>query len=60
MWPDNPMELPLGHADLELAPALATGNAVVMKVAEQTPLSALYLASLIKEVGFHAGVVNII
>lgn len=60
MWPDNPMELPLGHADLELAPALATGNTAVMKVAEQTPLSALYLASLIKEVGFTPGVVNII
>ena len=54
------MELPLGHADLELAPALATGNTAVMKVAEQTPLSALYLASLIKEVGFTPGVVNII
>lgn len=54
------MELPLGHADLELAPALATGKAVVMKVAEQTPLSALCLASLIKEAGFPLGVVNII
>lgn len=41
----------------KLGPALATGNVVVMKVAEQTPLSALYVASLIKEVrtrpGFH-------
>lgn len=34
----------------KLGPALATGNVVVMKVAEQTPLSALYVASLIKEV----------
>lgn len=34
----------------KLAPALATGNTVVMKVAEQTPLTALYVANLIKEV----------
>ena len=34
----------------KLGPALATGNTVVMKVAEQTPLTALYIASLIKEV----------
>uniref|UniRef100_A0A8C7LZI2 aldehyde dehydrogenase (NAD(+)) n=1 Tax=Oncorhynchus mykiss TaxID=8022 RepID=A0A8C7LZI2_ONCMY len=40
--------------------SLATGNTVVMKVAEQTPLTALYVASLIKEVGFPPGVVNIL
>lgn len=34
----------------KLGPALATGNTVVMKVAEQTPLTALYVASLVKEV----------
>uniref|UniRef100_A0A3Q4ICC3 aldehyde dehydrogenase (NAD(+)) n=1 Tax=Neolamprologus brichardi TaxID=32507 RepID=A0A3Q4ICC3_NEOBR len=44
----------------KLGPALATGNTVVMKVAEQTPLTALYVASLIKEVGFPEGVVNIL
>uniref|UniRef100_A0A4W5L2W7 aldehyde dehydrogenase (NAD(+)) n=1 Tax=Hucho hucho TaxID=62062 RepID=A0A4W5L2W7_9TELE len=44
----------------KLGPALATGNTVVMKVAEQTPLTALYVASLIKEVGFPPGVVNIL
>ncbi|KAI5613295.1 aldehyde dehydrogenase 2 family member, tandem duplicate 2, partial [Silurus asotus] len=44
----------------KLGPALATGNTVVMKVAEQTPLTALYVAGLIKEVGFPPGVVNII
>lgn len=44
----------------KLGPALATGNCVVVKPAEQTPLSALYTASLIKEVGFPAGVVNIL
>ncbi|MGH0142169.1 UNVERIFIED_CONTAM: hypothetical protein FKN15_052223 [Acipenser sinensis] len=44
----------------KLGPALATGNTVVMKVAEQTPLTALYVASLIKEAGFPEGVVNIV
>lgn len=39
----------------KLGPALATGNVVVMKVAEQTPLSALYIANLIKEVRGRAG-----
>lgn len=39
----------------KLGPALATGNVVVMKVAEQTPLSALYVAHLIKEVSEQAG-----
>lgn len=34
----------------KLGPALAMGNTVVMKPAEQTPLSALYVASLVKEV----------
>jgi len=34
----------------KLGPALATGNVVVMKPAEQTPLTALYVASLIAEV----------
>ena len=41
-------------------PALATGNTIVLKTAEQTPLSALVLATLIKEAGFPPGVVNII
>ena len=34
----------------KLGPALATGNVVVMKVAEQTPLTALYIAHLAREV----------
>ncbi|KAI1901148.1 hypothetical protein AGOR_G00057210 [Albula goreensis] len=54
------VELPSPDAGVETGPALATGNTVVMKVAEQTPLTALYVANLIKEVGFPAGVVNII
>ena len=44
----------------KLGPALACGNTVVLKPAEQTPLSALYLAGLIKEAGFPAGVVNVV
>jgi aldehyde dehydrogenase (NAD(P)+) len=44
----------------KLGPALACGNTVVMKAAEQTPLSILYFANLIKEAGFPPGVVNII
>ena len=44
----------------KIAPALATGNVVVLKSAEQTPLSALYGAALCKEAGFPAGTVNII
>lgn len=44
----------------KLGPALACGNTVVLKPAEQTPLGALFLATLIKEAGFPPGVVNIV
>src|SRR6202011_504220 len=44
----------------KLAPALATGNTVVMKPAEQTPLSALRIGELIVEAGFPEGVVNML
>lgn len=44
----------------KIAPAIATGNTVVLKTAEQTPLSALFVATLIKEVGFPKGVINIV
>ncbi|CAK5083801.1 unnamed protein product [Meloidogyne enterolobii] len=44
----------------KLAPALAMGNTVILKPAEQTPLTALYVANLIKEAGFPPGVVNIV
>jgi aldehyde dehydrogenase (NAD+) len=44
----------------KIGPALATGNTVVLKTAESTPLSALYVAQLFKEVGFPPGVMNII
>ena len=44
----------------KLAPALASGNTIVLKSAELSPLSALHLAKLVKEAEFPAGVVNII
>ncbi|KAH8673207.1 aldehyde dehydrogenase domain-containing protein [Ilyonectria robusta] len=55
-----PWNFPLNMAAWKLAPALAAGNCVVLKAAEQTPLSVLYLASLIREAGFPPGVVNVI
>lgn len=44
----------------KIGPALATGNTVVLKTAEQTPLSALVFAQFVKEAGFPPGVLNII
>ncbi|XP_025193791.1 aldehyde dehydrogenase-like [Melanaphis sacchari] len=44
----------------KLAPALTTGCTVVLKPAEQTPLTALYIAALSKEAGFPNGVINVI
>ncbi|KAF1350075.1 aldehyde dehydrogenase-like protein [Delphinella strobiligena] len=55
-----PWNYPLAMAAWKLGPALACGNTVVMKPAEQTPLSILYLANLIKEAGFPPGVVNVV
>ncbi len=55
-----PWNFPLLMAAWKLAPALATGCTVVLKVAEQTPLSALRLGELIQEAGFPKGVVNIL
>ncbi|WP_299460112.1 aldehyde dehydrogenase family protein [uncultured Gimesia sp.] len=43
-----------------IAPALAAGNTVVIKPAEDTPMSAIYLARLAKEVGIPDGVINIV
>lgn len=55
-----PWNFPLLMAAWKLGPALATGCTVVLKVAEETPLSALRLGQLIQEAGFPNGVVNII
>ena len=55
-----PWNFPLLMAAWKLAPALTCGCTVVLKVAEQTPLSALRLGELIQEAGVPAGVVNIV
>ncbi len=55
-----PWNFPLLMAAWKLAPALAAGNTIVLKPAEQTPVGAMELASLIQEAGFPDGVVNIV
>lgn len=55
-----PWNFPLLMAAWKLAPALAAGNTVVLKPAEQTPVTAMELAKLIQEAGFPDGVVNIV
>ena len=55
-----PWNFPMLMLAWKLAPALATGNTVVMKPAEQTPLSALRIGELIVEAGFPEGVVNML
>lgn len=44
----------------KIAPALAAGNCVVLKPAEQTPLSILFFVDIVKKAGFPAGVINIV
>ena len=44
----------------KVGPAIACGNVVILKPAEQTPLSALYLCKLIKEAGFPPGVIQVL
>ncbi len=55
-----PWNFPMQMAAWKLAPALACGNTVVLKPAEQTPLTALRLGELLCEAGFPDGVVNIV
>ena len=55
-----PWNFPLLLASWKLGPALACGNTVVLKPAEQTPLTALRLGELAIEAGFPAGVINIL
>jgi phenylacetaldehyde dehydrogenase len=55
-----PWNFPLLMAAWKIGPALATGNCVVLKPAEQTPLTALRLAGLIAEAGMPDGVVNVV
>jgi len=55
-----PWNFPLNIASWKVAPALACGNAVVLKPAEETPLTAVRLAELATEAGFPAGVLNVV
>lgn len=55
-----PWNYPLGMAAWKLGPALACGNTVVLKPAEQTPLSILKFAELVVEAGFPKGVINVV
>ncbi|PVI05002.1 aldehyde dehydrogenase-like protein [Periconia macrospinosa] len=55
-----PWNFPLAMAAWKIGPAICTGNTIVIKAAEQTPLSILYLATLIEKAGFPPGVINII
>ncbi|CAI6073369.1 unnamed protein product [Clonostachys chloroleuca] len=55
-----PWNYPIVMASWKVAPAIAAGNTVILKISEQTPLSALFLASLVAPAGFPPGVINII
>ncbi|MEX5623718.1 aldehyde dehydrogenase family protein, partial [Pseudomonas syringae] len=55
-----PWNFPLDMAAWKLAPALAAGNSVVLKPAEQSPFSALRLAQLALEAGVPEGVLNVV
>jgi len=56
----TPFNFPLILAGSKLAPALAAGNTVVHKPADETPLSALYMAGLLQRAGVPDGVVNVV
>src|SRR5699024_4365024 len=56
----TPWNFPLMILGWKLAPALATGNTVVIKPAEQTPLSTLRLVELLEQAGIPPGVVNVV
>lgn len=55
-----PWNYPILMLAWKWGPALACGNTVVIKPAEQTPLSALHVAALAREAGFPAGVINVV
>lgn len=55
-----PWNLPLIGVAAKLGPALCTGNTVVLKAAENTPLTALAVAALVKQAGFPEGVINFV
>ena len=56
----SPWNYPLLQASWKMAPALAAGNAIVMKPSEDTPLTAIKVTELAEEAGFPKGVVNLL
>ncbi len=56
----TPWNSPISMYSWKLGPALATGNAVILKPAEQTSVTAFEIAKLVEKAGFPAGVVNVI
>ncbi|GAA0603522.1 aldehyde dehydrogenase family protein [Virgibacillus siamensis] len=56
----TPFNFPFNLVAHKVGPAIAAGNSIVLKPAEQTPLSSLFLAEVFKEAGLPAGVLNII
>jgi len=55
-----PWNFPMLMQAWKIGPAIACGNTIVMKPAEQTPLTALYVAELTKQAGFPPGVINVV
>ncbi len=55
-----PWNFPLMSAAMKIAPALAMGNAVILKPAEQSPLTAIALAGIFEEVGLPKGVLSVL
>lgn len=55
-----PWNFPVLMAAWKIGPAIATGNTIIIKPAEQTPLTALYIAQLSREAGFPDGVINVL
>lgn len=55
-----PWNFPLLMWSWKVGPALATGNAIILKTAESTPLSALYVSKFMKEAGIPAGILNVV
>lgn len=55
-----PWNIPVLALIMKFAPAMATGNTLVLKTSEKSPLSALYFAKLIQQAGFPPGVINIL
>lgn len=56
----TPWNFPLSMAGWKLGPALAAGNAVVIKPSEMTPFSTIYLAQLAERAGLPAGLINVV